>query len=173
MVTTPNRLSTKGSRCSITSKHVIASYPSNLELYFSIPPSHSSVCSSSHRGSGGGKEEEEEGGDMMANAGGMYDAEGSSAPRRYIRWSETSLSRSDDEAYLYEELPILCKVLRVAIQWTGQMRILLFPWYGPERFFKDCSRWNDEGFEQCPRPTANVKDLRDCQSERSRGEPAL
>lgn len=35
----------------------MASYPSSLELYLSIPPSQSSVLSGSQRGVEGGKEE--------------------------------------------------------------------------------------------------------------------
>jgi hypothetical protein len=43
IVTTPNLLNTFGSKCSISSRQVIASYPSILLLYFSIPPKKSSV----------------------------------------------------------------------------------------------------------------------------------
>lgn len=50
IVTTPKRLRMCGSRCSITSNAVIASYPSNRELYRSIPPSHNSVERGSQRG---------------------------------------------------------------------------------------------------------------------------
>lgn len=82
IVTTPNRLRTFGSRCSISSSPTIASYPSRRELYFSMPPSQSSAWSSSHRGRGGGKVDEGEGGVMTESAEGMTLGEQSSAARR-------------------------------------------------------------------------------------------
>ena len=68
IVTTPNRLRMFGSRCSITSKATIASYPSSLELYLSIFPSHNSTLSGSHLGTGGGKEDEAVGGVIILRA---------------------------------------------------------------------------------------------------------
>jgi len=68
IVTTPKRLRICGSRCSITSKAVIASYPSNRELYLSIPPNQSSVDNGSHRGVWGGKDCVGDGGWMIESA---------------------------------------------------------------------------------------------------------
>jgi len=68
IVTTPNLLRICGSKCSITSRAVMASYPSNLELYLSIPPSQSSVLSGSQRGVEGGNEDVGVGGWMMDKA---------------------------------------------------------------------------------------------------------
>jgi hypothetical protein len=60
----------------MTSKQVIASYPSILELYLSMPPSQSSVCKGSQRGLAGGNEVEAGfGGAMTANAEGMTPGE--------------------------------------------------------------------------------------------------
>lgn len=84
MVLTPKRERMFGSRCSMTSRQVIASYPSILLLYLSIPPIHNSVCMGSHRGRCGGKVEDEEGGVSTARADEMTPGEGSIPPNRFM-----------------------------------------------------------------------------------------